>query len=281
VTGVPAPLRRNRAGTTRGRLVAGGLLTALLLFTALAGPFLVPSDPYGIQLDRALEPPSLAHPLGRDALGRDLLARVVHGARYACGVAFGGVAAGAALGIWLGAWAGYLGGRADRIISRAVDVLMAFPDLLLALLAAALLGPGLLNVTAAVGIYSLPDFARVARSLSASLREENYVMASAALGAPSRRVLVRHILKNAAGPLIALVSLRMGRAMAAASGLSFLGLGPPPPAPEWGAMLESGRAYLWIAPRLVLAPGAALFLSALGFYLLGDGLGRSGGDSSR
>jgi len=230
-----------------------------------------------IELERSLEPPSLAHPLGRDALGRDLLARIVHGARLACAVAFGGVALGASFGIWLGIWAGYAGGIVERAVMRAIDVLMAFPGFLLALLAASLLGPGVPSLVFAVGFFSFPAFARVARSLAASLKGELYVKAATALGAPRRRILLRHILRNAAPPLIALVSLRMGGAIATASGLSFLGLGPAPPTPEWGAMLDSGRAYLWLSPRLVLAPGLALVLSALGFYLLGDGLGRRGG----
>lgn len=264
-----------RQNPRAGRLVAGGLLTALLVLTATAGPVLVPADPFAIRLEKALEPPTPTHPLGRDALGRDLLARIVHGARLACAIAFGGVAMGAGFGIWLGAWAGYAGGPLERAVMRVVDALLAFPGFLLALLAASLLGPGILNVVIAVGFFTLPAFARVTRSLAASLKAESYVQAALALGASPYRILVRHILRNAAAPLAALVSLKMGGAIATASGLSFLGLGPPPPAPEWGAMLDAGREYLWIAPRLVLAPGAALFLSSLGFYLLGDGLGGS------
>lgn len=266
-------LQRTGAGSA-GRLLSGAFLTALLIFTAVAGPALVRHDPLAIRLERALEPPTLAHPLGLDALGRDLLARVVHGARLACAIAVGGVSLGALFGIWLGVWVGYSGGLAERTVMRVVDVLMAFPGFLLALLAASLLGPGAGNLVVAVGFFSFPAFVRVARSLARSLRGELYVAAAMALGASQRHILARHVLRNAAGPLLALVSLRMGAAIATASGLSFLGLGPAPPAPEWGSMLDSGRAYLWIAPRLVLVPGLALFFSSLGFYLLGDALGR-------
>lgn len=256
----------------RGRLVAGGLISGLLLVVAFVGPLLVTEDPIAISLEQALEPPSLAHPFGRDALGRDLLARTVYGARLACMIAVGGVMLGATAGVWLGVWAGFAGGLRERIVVRLIDVLLAFPGFLLALITATLFEPGVLNLVIAVGFYSFPVFTRMARSMTLSLKQELYVVAAQSLGASDARIFLKHLIRNAAGPLLALASLRMGAAIATASGLSFLGLGPPPPTPEWGAMLDAGRAYLWIAPRLVLIPGAALFVSSLGFYLLGDGL---------
>lgn len=253
----------------------GACLTGALVATALLGPAIVFEDPLAISLDKAFAAPSLSHPFGRDALGRDLFARTVYGARLACLITFSGVATGASAGIWLGVWAGYTGGWRERTAMRLIDVMLAFPGFLLALAAATLLGPGTVNLIVAVGFFSFPTFARVARAMTLSLKEELYVTAARSLGASDRRILVRHLLKNAAGPLIALATLRMGSALATASGLSFLGLGPPAPTPEWGAMLDAGREYLWLAPRLVIVPGAALFLSSLGLYLLGDGLRQS------
>lgn len=260
----------------RDRMIVGGVITGLLVVSALFGPAIVAEDPIQISLEKALEPPSWQHPFGRDALGRDLLARTVYGARLACLIAVCGVMIGAAAGVWVGIWAGYAGGFRERVVVRVIDVLLAFPGFLLALAAATLLGPGTANLIIAVGFFSFPTFARVARAMTLSLKQEPYVTAARSLGATDRRIIVRHLLTNAAGPLVALAALRMGGAIATASGLSFLGLGPPVPTPEWGAMLDAGREYLWLAPRLVLVPGAALFLSSLGLFLLGDGLRHRG-----
>lgn len=261
-------------GSARGpaRLWAGLALTVLLVATAVAGPWLYPKDPRAVDLERAFEGISSGSPLGRDELGRDLLARTIHGARMALWIAGGGVLLGAAGGVLLGMWCGYAGGALDRFFTRLVDVLLAFPGLLLALAAAAVLGPGTESLLAAVAVFSFPPFARVAGSLIRSLKKERYVEAARAAGAREVRIIVRHVLPGAAAPLIAFVSMRMAHALATASGLSLLGLGPPLPAPEWGVMLDLGREYLWIAPRLVVVPGGALFLSALGFYLIGDAL---------
>lgn len=264
-------MMRHPAGLgKRHRLLLGGCMTSLLIATALVGPSIVSQDPLSIALDQALAPPSLAHPLGRDALGRDLLARTVYGARVALLISFLGVILGASAGIMLGVWAGYAGGWRESVAMRLVDVLLAFPGFLLALVAATLLGPGTINLAVAVGFFSFPTFARVARAMTRSLKQELYVTAARSLGASDLWIFFRHLLRNAAGPLISLTALRMGLSLATASGLSFLGLGPPAPTPDWGSMLDAGREYLWLAPRLVLAPGAALFFSSLGLYLLGD-----------
>lgn len=265
---MPAPTTPKRDG----RLAAGLLLTALLILTALFGPSLYPRDPNAVVLERALEGISRESPLGRDELGRDLLARAIHGARMALWVSGGGVFLGAFAGVWFGLWCGFRGGVFDRLSARFVDLLLAFPGFLLALTAAAVLGPGTANLIVAVGLFSFPPFARVARTLILTLKEERYVQAARVIGAGSLRILGRHVLPSALAPLAALLSMRMAHAIATASGLAFLGLGPPLPTPEWGLMLDSGREYMWIAPRLVLVPGCALFFSALGFYLVGEGV---------
>lgn len=260
----------------RLRLALGGALAALFVAAALFGPALAPEDPNAINLSRAFEPPNPGSILGRDELGRDLLSRTLHGARLSFLVSVLGVGLGAAVGVFAGLWAGYAGGLAERAIMRCVDVLLSFPGFLLALMAAAAIGPGTKNLIVAVGFFSFPDFARVARAKARSLRREEYVAAARTLGASDRYILRRHILVNAWPPVAALCALRMAQAIAAASGLSFLGLGPPLPTADWGTMIDLGREYLWIAPRLVLLPGAAIALSSFGFYLLGDGL--SAGD---
>lgn len=265
-------MRAHPAARRAQRLRAGLFLTALLVLTAAFGPSLYPRDPNAVELDRALEGISFFSPLGRDELGRDLLARTIHGARLALVTGAAGVLLGAVPGVWLGMWCAYSGGAVDRLFARCIDVLLAFPGFLLALLTAAMLGPGTGSLIAAVGVFSFPPFARVARALMLSAKEERYILSARVLGAGELRIIARHVLPSAAAPLLSLLSLRMAHAIATASGLAFVGLGPPLPTPEWGVMLDSGREYLWIAPRLVLAPGCALFLSALGFYLLGEGL---------
>lgn len=261
-----------------GRLTLGLILCGMFALCAALGPLAAPYDPHAIVLERALQGPSKEHVLGTDALGRDLLSRTLWGARLAFVVCVLGVAGGAACGTALGLWVGMVGGIAERIVLRAVDVLLAFPGFLLALAAAAALGPGTENLIVSVGFFSFPPFVRVARAEASALMREEFVAAARAYGAPLGRVLWRHILPNAAGPLVALAALRMAAALTTASGLSFLGLGPPLPTADWGAMLDEGRAYLWTAPRLVVVPGAALFLSSIGFYLLGEGLSRPGND---
>lgn len=254
------------------RTVIGAFVLAVFAFMAIGAPFIAPHDPLAIDPSRALEGPSRDHIFGRDALGRDLFSRTVFGARLALAVSGLGVILGASFGTWIGLWAGYRGGLAERAVVRTVDVLLAFPGFLLALGAAAALGPGAENLVVAVGFFSFPPFVRVARSLAVSIKEEEYVKAAVVMGADSGRIILNHIFSNAVRPLAALVAVRMGAAVSTTAGLAFLGLGPPLPTPEWGAMLDAGREYLWAAPRLVLVPGLALFLSSLSFYLLADGL---------
>lgn len=255
-----------------GRVRLGFFLTTFFLIAALVGPVLVPNDPYAISLTDAFAPPSFAHPLGRDELGRDLLARTVHGARLALVVAVAGVGWGAFFGVALGMWVGLRGGIVDRLVLRGIDVLLAFPGFLLALVAAAALGPGVGNLAVAVGFFSFPPFVRVARTMARAHASMDYVLAARTFGARISHIAWVHVVPNSLPPLGALAAMHMASALTTASGLSFLGLGPPLPAADWGAMLDAGRAYLWHAPRLVIVPGMALFWSATGFYLLGEGL---------
>lgn len=255
-----------------GRLLVGGALVATFAACAVLAPLLAPADPYGLNLPASLQPPSPAHPLGTDELGRDVLSRIIHGARRSLLMGVVAVAAGGAAGVFLGALAGFHGGLLDELIMRVTDVLMAFPGFLLALGVALALGPGPGSVVLAVAVYSLPAFTRLARAQTAAVRVRDFVTAARALGARESYVLWRHVFPSTVGPIVVMATVRLSTAILTVSGLSFLGLGPQPPEPEWGAMLAAGREYLWVAPHLVVFPGAALALLVLGLNTLGDGL---------
>jgi len=229
-------------------------------------------DPYFIAPADALRGPSHLHPLGTDELGRDVLARLLQGARITLVITMAAVALALVVGATLGLAAGFYGGAVDTAIMRSVDVLMSMPGFLLAIGIIAALGVGTTNVILAVGIYSIPTFARIARASTLSVKAEEYVTAARSLGATDRRIMWRHVLPNIVPPLIVQTSLRMATAILSASSLSFLGLGTQPPTPEWGAMLSAGRDYMTRAPLLVAAPGLAILTVALSFNLLGDGL---------
>ena len=263
--------RRHRRRTTPG-LTLGLALVGLLLLAALLAPALSPAPPDLIQPKLRLQAPSLAHPLGTDAFGRDMLARVLYGARLAVRVSFSTTALAAALGVGLGLLAGYRKGRWDQALARTFDVWMAFPGLLLAVVVVAWLGPSLDAAIFALAVMSVPAFFRLARSSALTASTHLYVEAARAIGASDRRILLRHLLPNIASPLIVLASLTMGMALLAIGGLGFIGLGAQPPTPEWGAMLAAGRAYMDTAWWLALFPGLAITLSVMGFNLLGDGL---------
>jgi peptide/nickel transport system permease protein len=248
---------------------------AILLGWTLAAagaPLLSPHDPTHQDLEQVLRPPSVEHPLGTDHLGRDILARILHGARLSLFIGVLAVALGGAVGIPLGVLSGYYGGLVDLLVQRAVDVLLAFPTFLLALTLVALLGVGLGNVIVAVGVSAVPRFARLVRSSVLSIREQTYVEAARALGLPDWAVLLRHVLPNALTPVIVQASLGVGLAILVAAGLGFLGLGVQPPTPEWGAMLGEGRQYIFHSPYAATFPGLAIFLTVMAFNLLGDGL---------
>jgi peptide/nickel transport system permease protein len=257
----------------RHRLAAaGGVIVLGLVLVAIFAPALAPHDPIRQDLGATYQPSSAEHWLGTDEFGRDILSRIIYGARVSLLVGVVSVGIGLTLGTIAGLVAGYLGGRLDSAVMGIMDVLLAVPGVLLAIAIVAVLGPGIGNVMVAVGISSIPVFARLARGSVLVVRETEYVEAVHALGGSAGRVLFRHILPNIAAPLLVMASLHMASAILTAAGLSYLGLGAQPPSPEWGAMLSRGREYLRTAPHIATYPGLAIFVSVMGFNFLGDGL---------
>jgi len=253
-------------------LALGGLIVAILALAAITGPMSVRADPLAIDLARSLAGPSRAHPLGCDALGRDVLARIVWGARLSLGLSTGVVLLSMAVGTAVGATAALAGGRVDNLVMRAVDVVLAFPGILLAIALAAILGPGLIDLAIALCAMGWTGYARLVRGEVLTLREREYVHAADALGARPARLIFRHLLPGLAGPVAVQATFGVGGIIGAEAALSFLGLGALPPTPSWGNMLDAGRAFLLVAPHLTTAPGIAIGASILGFNLLGDGL---------
>ena len=251
---------------------AGAFIVALAIGAALAGPFLTPYDPSAQELSRRLERPSRAHPFGLDELGRDILARILAGARISLLVGIAVVGVSSLAGMTLGSIAGYFGGRVDDLISRVIDVLMAFPGILLAIALVAVLGPSLANVVLALSLIGWVGYARLVRGQALRARELEFVQAARALGAGSSRVVVRHILPTALPSVTVQATLGMAGAIIAEATLSFLGLGVQPPTPSWGTMLDAGRSHLFDAPHLTVFPGLAIAILVLGFNFLGDGL---------
>ena len=250
--------------------VAFGVL-ALIVLAALLAPWLGLPDPTrGSLVDRLKPPLTPGYPLGTDELGRDLLSRVVWGARVSLGVGFLAVAIAAAAGVALGLVSGYLGGRFDFWAQRFIDLLLAFPYILLALMVVAILGPGLLNTMLATAIAGIPYYVRIARASALALREREFVEAAEAAGASTGWILVKHVLSNSLSPILVAATLDVGFMIMAAAGMSFLGLGAQPPLAEWGVMLSNGRQYLRVAPWVSLVPGAMIFLVVLALNLLGD-----------
>jgi peptide/nickel transport system permease protein len=248
---------------------------AIILIFAVCGvgaPLLAPYSPREQRSSEALQPPNRAHPLGTDNLGRDVLSRMMYGARVSLGISFGAVALGVALGVSLGLVAGYRRGVTDEVIMRLMEVQIAFPGLIFALALVSLLGPSVRNLLIAIGISGVPGLARLVRSQVLSVRERDYVLAARTLGASGPRIVLRHIWPNCMAPVIVAATLGMGFAVLAEAGLSFLGVGVRPPTPTWGSMLQFAFGYLSIAPYLSIVPGLAIFLLVLSFNLLGDAL---------
>ena len=256
----------------RTLLGIGASIVAVAALAALAGPALTPFDPAGQQLALRLDGPSWTHLFGLDELGRDILARVLAGARISFLVGLTVVSVSAVAGTLLGAIAGYFGGVMDDLISRVVDVLLAFPGLLLAIALVAVLGPSLANVLFALTIIGWVGYARIVRGQVLRAREFEYVQAARALGAGAGRVLWRHVIPTAMPAVVVQATLGMAGAIISEAALSFLGLGVQPPTPSWGTMLSGGRAHLLDAPHLTLVPGLAIALLVLGFNFVGDGL---------
>jgi len=255
----------------RGSVI--GLIVILMISgCAIFAPYIAPNGPYEQEPSLRLKPPSNKYLMGGDQLGRDILSRVLFGGRISLRVGFISVFIGATSGIVLGLVAGYLGGWVDSLIMRFIDIMLAFPGILLALMVIAAIGPGLENVTIAVGIAMVPAFARLTRGSVLSIREELYTEAARALGCTSYRIMLKHILPNAIGPIFVYATLQLGVAILTAAGLSFLGLGAQPPTPEWGLMCSQGRQYLGLAWWVSTFPGLALTFLVIAFNLVGDGL---------
>ena len=247
-------------------------IVGFVLVAALLGPWIVPFDPAAQTLALRLDGPSWQHWLGLDELGRDILARLIVGARISLAVGVAVVSVSATVGLLVGAVAGYVGGWVDQVAGRAMDVLLAFPGILLAIAIVAVLGAGLTNVVFALTLIGWVGYARLIRGQVLKLRELEYVLAARAIGAPARRVLLWHIVPGTLPALTVQATLGMAGAIIAEASLSFLGLGVQPPTPSWGTMLDAGRAHLFEAPHLTLCPGLAIAILVLGLNFVGDGL---------
>lgn len=253
--------------------VAGGCILIAVILLSLLAPFITSHDPNTVVTANRLQPPGTpGHILGTDHLGRDILTRLLYGGRVSVAVGFAAVAIAMFFGILIGLLAGYYKGFFDVLSMRFIDILMAFPYVLLAIAIIAALGPGLLNAMIAIAIVGIPYYARIVRGTVLSLREQEYIEAQRALGSSDLRILFKHILPNALSPIIVAATLDVGWMIIAASGMSFLGLGAQPPMAEWGVMLSDGKDFLRVAPYISLLPGVAIFLVVLSFNLLGDGL---------
>jgi ABC-type dipeptide/oligopeptide/nickel transport system permease subunit len=239
---------------------------------AVAAPWLSPHDPLAQDLSARLLPPAPGHALGTDDFGRDVLSRVVWGSRVSLRLGLVAVLIALLVGGTVGLLAGFYGGWFDLVGMRFMDLMLAFPSILLAIVVVAILGPSLTNAMIAVGVMAIPQYARIVRASVLSVRGLEYVQAARALGASDARLIARAILPNVLGPVLVTASLGLATAVLDAAGLSFLGLGAQPPTPEWGSMLSQGRELVLIAPWVLTAPGVAVFLSVLGFNLVGDAL---------
>ena len=258
-------LRRSKAA------MIGLTIIFIWLFIAATAPMIAPFDPLEQDLMNRLQPPNSLHWFGSDELGRDIFSRVLYGARYSLPLGMMVVALSSIIGIIVGSISGFLGGKSDEIIMRIADVFLAFPSLVLAMAITAALGPGLNNAMLAIVVVLWPTYARVIRGQVLSIKSQDYIEAAQAVGSPTSRILIRHILPNAYTPVFVKASLDIGAAILIAAGLSFIGLGAPPPTPEWGTMVSMGRqkfAQWWIATF----PGLAMLTVVMGFNFLGDGL---------
>lgn len=257
----------------RNRLALMGLvIVGFLMVLAILSPMLAPADPARQTLDDKRMAPGAKYKLGADEFGRDIASRLIYGSRVALVVGLVSVLIALLLGTALGTAAGYVGGGVDEVIMRAMDVLLAFPYLLLAIAIVSALGPGLANTILAVGIWATPAIARVVRGSVISVKEQEYVQAARAIGASTSRIIVRHVLPNCISVVVVYSALYMASAILLEAALSFLGLGVQPPTPSWGLMVSTGRDYLVIAPHIATFPGLAIAFAVLGFNLLGDGL---------
>ncbi len=262
---VPKPLRNTS-------FVVGAVISLVIVLCAIFAPYVATHGVEQMDMRNRFAGPSLDHWLGTDNFGRDLWSRTVFGARVSLTIAVISVFCSTVIGTVVGLVAGYFGGWVDQVLMRITDIFLGFPAIVLALAIVAVLGPGVLNVSIAIIVVAWTEYARVVRSTTLVLREQNYVQAARALGASPARILFREILPNALGPIIVLASLGLGTAIIAESALSFLGFGLPPPTPTWGWTLSYGTKFMRDAPWLSIIAGAAIMITVLGFNLLGDGL---------
>ncbi len=260
----------------RTRLVGTGLaISGIVILCAIFADVISPYDPNLQDYTAFTTPPSIAHPLGTDDLGRDVLSRIIHGTRVSLQVGIIAVGIAVTIGVTLGLISGYLGGWVDDVIMRIVDAVQAFPGLILALAITAALGPGIGNAMIAIGFVSTPGFARLTRGQTLSVRERDFVAAARVLGISPLKIMFRHIWPNVTAPIIVQATLMMASAIVTEASLSFLGVGVKPPTPSWGAMLRTGSQYLEVAPWIAVAPGVAIFVTVLAFNFVGDGLRRA------
>lgn len=271
--GLASEVRRIlRVWLSRKVVALGTTVILVLVVTALFAPWLAPYDPFKTNLREALRPPSSAHLLGTDALGRDILSRVIYGSRTSLEVGLIAVGLAAVSGMLLGLCAGYFGGWLERGVMRVIDAQMAFPPIVLALSLAFVLGGGLLNCMIAVGVAMLPSYVRLTRAQVLSVKETDYVLSARIIGGSNARIIFRHILPNVFPPLIVLMTINLGGAIMSEASLSFLGVGIKPPGAAWGSMLQEGYQNLFTHPYMSFAPGICILLVVLGFNLMGDGL---------
>jgi len=258
---------------TRNRLaIPSTIVLVAIVLIAVFAPWVAPYDPYSQDIMKRLESPSNEHLMGNDDLGRDVLSRLIFGARNSLIVGFAGAILGTIMGVVIGLTSGYIGGRMDHWLMRIVDVMMSFPGMLLAILIVAVMGPGLVNLIVALAIWNTPGFARIVRGNVLSIKEQEFVEASRAVGSNRLRIMYRHILPNTVSPIIVHTTLSVATALLTAAGMSFLGLGVQPPTPEWGAMIGVGRHHIRDAPHIVTFPGLAIFVTVLAINFVGDAL---------
>jgi ABC-type dipeptide/oligopeptide/nickel transport system permease subunit len=266
-------LRRSLFWTQRNaNVVIGGALIGLIVLMAIFAPLITSADPYAQDLLNTLKPPSAEHPFGTDDNGRDIFARVLYGAQISLLEVALSVGLATIVGVPLGIIAGMGGRLADEAIMWVMDVLFAFPGIVLAILIVSILGPSLFNLMIAIALFAIPVYARLSRNITLSLKQMEFIEAAQALGVPQRRILTHYILRNSVGPIIVQSTLTAGTVILSAASLSFLGLGAQPPIPEWGAMMSQGRNYLGVNIWMSLFPGLAIMITVLGFNILGDGL---------
>jgi len=273
----PTEVFKNNAGILsfliqRKTSLFGLIIISFAFFISITAPWIAPYNPITVDMPHMLEPPNYSHLLGTDVLGRDILSRILWGSRVSLLVGAISVSIGLSFGILFGLVSGYYGGRIEYAIMRLVDILLSFPMLILALAISAMRGPSIGNTIVALSIAMAPNFARLIRGITLSIRENDYIAAAKASGAHDITIILKHVLPNAAPPIIVQATLSLASATLAEAGLSFLGVGIRPPTPSWGNMISDGRAYLRIAPWISVFPGFAIMLMVFGFNLLGEGL---------